>query len=89
MITISFCTKKNCPKKYVIQKCTWLALGFVVSQEAIGLVIQIWGHVAKAPEIKAPIKAALLITDRLYQCFVALTWGMRPTADESWFSLVR
>lgn len=58
-----------------------LALGCVVSQEAIGPVIQIWGHAAKVFEIKAPVKAALLITDRLYQCFVALTWGVRPTAD--------
>lgn len=81
---------ENSLKNHINHKCACGgALGGVVYQEAMGTVIQIWGPIAKAPEIKAPIKAALLITDRLYQCCVALTWGVRPTADESWSSLLR
>lgn len=44
---------------------------------------------AKASEIKAPTRAALFVTYRLYYGFVAVTWGVGTISAEFWFSVVR
>lgn len=77
-------TPTTCSRRYIFSPSV---VGLL--QEALWTVIQIRSPVAKASEIKAPTKAALFVTYRLYSGFVGVTWLLLLNSGHVWLDELR